>query len=545
VVAGNAAGKEIQLEDEFLIGRAADNDDGKLGDDPEISRNHARVSRRAGDQLAIEDLGSTNGTFVNGKKIEGAQVLSPGDTVKVGTTTLQVQGAGGEAPQATAFSPAPPQQGQATKATPTPTPPPPPPSAQPPSAPPPPPPPARPPAGPPSGPPTAPLPTGQAGPPPGAPPRPGPPGAPPGAPPPPAAQRGRGGGGFPVVPAIIGGLVLLAIIVVAVVVLVGGGDEDETLTTKEIINENQRTVARVDTKSPGFENGEKVTQAGGGTGIVVDAAKGYVLTNQHVIAGATSVKVTIGNSESNARVLGQAPCEDLAVLELSPKPSGLKAAKLGSASSVASGDEVVAMGYPGSFEEEASQRRLQGTDGTVSSGAAPGTISDDLPKYPALIQHTAPISPGNSGGPLFNNKGEAAGVNTIGSTGSSQNQNGAISMTRARSLLRDLEAGRDTAYLGWQLTVLDGSSLASIVGARPDESAKQPVVFAVDANSPAEKAKLVPGDTVTEVDGQPVSNYAEICDVLGSKSSGDRLSVAGETLFLSRYLDYKVNARLK
>ena len=139
---------------------------------------------------------------------------------------------------------------------------------------------------------------------------------------------------------------LLAIIVVAVVVLAGGGDEDETLTTKEIINENQRTVARVDTKSPGFENGEKVTQAGGGTGIVVDAAKGYVLTNQHVIAGATSVKVTIGNNESNARVLGQAPCEDLAVLELSPKPAGLKAAKLGSASSVASGDEVVAMGYP-------------------------------------------------------------------------------------------------------------------------------------------------------------------------------------------------------
>ena len=93
--------------------------------------------------------------------------------------------------------------------------------------------------------------------------------------------------------------------------------------------------------------------------------------------------------------------------------------------------------------------------------------------------------------------------------------------------------------------MLDGSSLASIVGARPDKSAKQPVVFAVDANSPAEKAKLVPGDTITEVDGQPVSNYAEICDVLGSKSSGDRLSVAGETLFLSRYLDYKVNARLK
>ncbi|MFL5866559.1 MAG: FHA domain-containing protein, partial [Thermoleophilaceae bacterium] len=161
VVAGNAAGKEIELDSEFLIGRAADKEEGKLGDDPEISRSHARISRRAGDQLAIEDLGSTNGTFVNGKKVEGAQVLSAGDTIKVGTTTLQVLSPEGEAPQATAFSASPPPPSQATKATGTPTPPPPPPPAAappPPAAPPPtgaPPPAARPPVGapPPAGPP--------------------------------------------------------------------------------------------------------------------------------------------------------------------------------------------------------------------------------------------------------------------------------------------------------------------------------------------------------------------------------------------------------
>jgi S1-C subfamily serine protease len=353
-----------------------------------------------------------------------------------------------------------------------------------------------------------------------------------------------------VVPAIIGGVVLIAIVVVAVVVLAGGGGGDDTLSTKETINQNKRDVVRVDTRTPGFENGKKVSQAGGGSGIVVDAAKGYVLTNQHVIAGATSVKATVGSSEANARVLGQAPCEDLAVLELSPKPGGLEAAKLGAASSVTSGDEVVAMGFPGSFEASATERRLQGTDGTVSSGAAPGTISDDLPKYPALIQHAAPISPGNSGGPLFNNKGEVVGVNTIGSTGSSQNQNGAISMTRARSLLRDLEAGRDSGYLGWQLSVLDASQIASATGARPDKSGKIPVVLSVDSNSPAEKAKLVTADTIEEIDGTPVSTYSDICDILGSHSSGDRLTISGETvnvggIFLSRYYDYTVHARLK
>jgi S1-C subfamily serine protease len=115
--------------------------------------------------------------------------------------------------------------------------------------------------------------------------------------------------------------------------------------------------------------------------------------------------VTVGNTEASARVLGQARCEDLAVWQLTPKPAGLKAAKLGKASSVTSSDNIVAIGFPGSFEASATERRLQGTAGTVSSGSAPGTISDDLPKYPALIQHSAPISAGSSGGPLFNDKG--------------------------------------------------------------------------------------------------------------------------------------------
>ncbi|MFL5868717.1 MAG: trypsin-like peptidase domain-containing protein [Thermoleophilaceae bacterium] len=538
VVAGNAAGKEIELDSEFLIGRAADKEEGKLGDDPEISRSHARISRRAGDQLAIEDLGSTNGTFVNGKKVEGAQVLSAGDTIKVGTTTLQVLSPEGEAPQATAFSASPPPPSQATKATGTPTPAPPPPPAAappPPSAPPPtgaPPPAARPPVG-------APPP---AGPPPGAPVRPGPPGAPPpGAPPrgvPPSPGRR---GGFPVVPAVIGGLVLIAIIVVAVVLLAGGGGSN-TKSTKAIIKDNQKTLALVDTKTPVFKNGKTVTQAGGGSGIVVDAKKGYVLTNQHVVAGATSIKATVGTTEANASVLGQAPCEDLAVLQLKPVPPGLQSAKLGTSTKVTSGDKVVAMGYPGSFQ---STRTLTGTDGTVSSGVAAGTISNDLPKYPALIQHSAPISPGNSGGPLFNDKGEVVGINTLGSTGTSQNQNGAIAISRARSQLPDLEANRDSGYVGWQLETIKGSLLSSFGLTHHGNTL---FVDSVDPGSPADNAKpgkLVGTDTIEKMEGSPVKSVADTCDILGSHSSGDRISIEGETLFNARYLPYTVHVTLK
>ena len=185
VTGGKASGTEISFEDEFLIGRATTGE-GRLGEDPELSRNHARIARRAGDQLTIEDLGSTNGTFVNGKRITDAQTLRPGDTVKLGTTTLQVLDETGAAPQATALGAVPPPQAQPTAAaaTPPPAPPPaaPPPAAAPPRAP------GAPPAPAPRAPGAPPAPAPRA---PGAAPGPTPPPPPP--PPPPAAPSGGRG----------------------------------------------------------------------------------------------------------------------------------------------------------------------------------------------------------------------------------------------------------------------------------------------------------------------------------------------------------------
>ena len=89
VTAGNAQGTEIRVDDELLIGRQA-SEVGQLGQDAEISRDHARIAR-AGESFTIEDLGSTNGTFVNGRKITKAEILSPGDRIEVGATTLVVQ----------------------------------------------------------------------------------------------------------------------------------------------------------------------------------------------------------------------------------------------------------------------------------------------------------------------------------------------------------------------------------------------------------------------------------------------------------------------
>jgi pSer/pThr/pTyr-binding forkhead associated (FHA) protein len=90
VVAGRAIGMSILLDDELLIGRHADGA-GRLADDEEISRSHARISLDRSGYCAIEDLGSTNGTFVNGLRIAGPQTLSVGDTIEVGGTTLVVR----------------------------------------------------------------------------------------------------------------------------------------------------------------------------------------------------------------------------------------------------------------------------------------------------------------------------------------------------------------------------------------------------------------------------------------------------------------------
>src|SRR2546421_12254544 len=87
---GNARGKRLRVDADLLIGRQAPEDDGRLGEDREISRRHARVSRGADGLLTIEDFRSANGTFVNGERIDAPRTLDVGDIVRMGQTVLEV-----------------------------------------------------------------------------------------------------------------------------------------------------------------------------------------------------------------------------------------------------------------------------------------------------------------------------------------------------------------------------------------------------------------------------------------------------------------------
>jgi FHA domain len=90
VISGNAVGAEIVVDEQLVIGRHAEGA-GQLSEDPEISRQHARITREASGEYAIEDLGSSNGTFVNGLRIQSPRLLSPGDSIEAGATTLLVR----------------------------------------------------------------------------------------------------------------------------------------------------------------------------------------------------------------------------------------------------------------------------------------------------------------------------------------------------------------------------------------------------------------------------------------------------------------------
>jgi pSer/pThr/pTyr-binding forkhead associated (FHA) protein len=111
-ITGNSAGTVLQVEDDLVIGREVEGP-GRLAGDEEISRSHARISREPAGHCAIEDLGSTNGTFVNGLLVRSPQTLSEGDTIEVGATTLVVR----ETPRVASVEPtaAKPAAGQATR----------------------------------------------------------------------------------------------------------------------------------------------------------------------------------------------------------------------------------------------------------------------------------------------------------------------------------------------------------------------------------------------------------------------------------------------
>jgi S1-C subfamily serine protease len=336
-----------------------------------------------------------------------------------------------------------------------------------------------------------------------------------------------------------------------------------TATSKTMLSTSQ-IASRVD---PGLVDvvstlgDEQATAAG--TGIVLTST-GEILTNNHVIDGATSIKVTdVGNGRTyTAKVVGYDASQDVAVIQLQ-NASGLTVASLGDSSTVRTGDNVVALGNAGGKGGTPSVAA-----GTVTALNQSITASDEgsgnSEQLTGLIETNADIQPGDSGGSLVNAYGQVIGMDTAASSGTqTQSQSGqtaeqafAIPINEATSIAKQIAAGTTstnvhigaTGFLGIESQPAsqgsgdsggsggfggfggssgsDGSSGFGGFGDGQGSSATGVAISGTLSGSPAANAGLAAGDTITSVGGQSVSTAQDISHVLVKYHPGDSISIS-------------------
>jgi len=264
-------------------------------------------------------------------------------------------------------------------------------------------------------------------------------------------------------------------------------------------------------KRPRIKEGQM--PRGIGSGFVFDAAKGYILTNNHVVKDGDSFVVRLADKrELDAKLVGTDPQTDLAVLKVDA--AGLSAAPLGDSDTVEVGDWVLAVGNPFGFLEQ-----------TVTAGiiSAKGRRGMHLSNYEDYLQTDAAINQGNSGGPLVNVNGEVIGVNTaiISGTGGYQGVAFAIPINQAKKIASHLVAS-GAVVRGWMGVQVDEL--------RPEEAKRLgmeggAVLSGVFVRGPAHTAGLLPGDVLVKLDGKPVHSANDIRDTVAGMAPGAKVTL--------------------
>ena len=277
----------------------------------------------------------------------------------------------------------------------------------------------------------------------------------------------------------------------------GGRTSNAGLDVAAVLDAVEGAVADIQATGP--------RQAGQGTGIVY-SADGLVLTNAHVVEGATSVTVTTtGDRQPRpARVVGTDPDNDVAVLRVE-RTDGLVVAQLGRSADTRVGEDVVAIGNALGLRGDPSVTR-----GIVSA------LDRSIGDLTGLLQTDAAINSGNSGGPLVNAAGQVIGINTaIAVQNNAQNIGFAIPIDRAKAIADRLVGGADASPIAF-LGVTTRDNTAGTTGATIEE---------VTADSPAAAAGLQPGDVVVAVDDTTVSGAASLSRLIGERAPGSEVEL--------------------
>jgi serine protease Do len=259
-----------------------------------------------------------------------------------------------------------------------------------------------------------------------------------------------------------------------------------------------------------------------GSGVIIDK-EGYILTNEHVISGASEVKVKLSDGrEFDAQVKGTDKRTDLAVIKI--KAERLPAAKLGNSANLKIGQWVIAIGNPfGPY--------IENPEPTVTVGVI-SALHRYLPalgrresSYDDLIQTDAAINPGNSGGPLVNLKGEVIGINTaiITTSGGYQGLGFATPIAKAKRILDKLIKGEKVLY-GWLgVNIQDlNEDLRNYFEIKEKEGV---IILKIYKDSPAEKGGLKEGDLILAFDNKPVRAIRDLIKMVSSLEVGKRVPI--------------------
>lgn len=262
-----------------------------------------------------------------------------------------------------------------------------------------------------------------------------------------------------------------------------------------------------------------------GSGIIM-SADGYIMTNKHVVADASSVSVALsdGTAYENVKVVGTDPMNDVAYLKIDGV-SNLTPATLGDSSTVRVGQSVIAIGNSlGQYQNTVTTGIISGKGRPVEAGDSNGNATESLTD---LLQTDAAINPGNSGGPLMNSAGQVIGMNTAVAA-NAQGIGFAIPIDATKGTLKSVLAGKGVqrAYLGlryvpitadiakrYNLNVKQGAYIVSNSGS------------AIMSGSPADKAGVKDKDIITKINGLEVGPQGGVSSLIGEYAPGETIEL--------------------
>ncbi len=298
-----------------------------------------------------------------------------------------------------------------------------------------------------------------------------------------------------------------------------GGDD---LSTAQVAALVTPSVVPITTEEVIYSNwswfGQRQVESGAGSGVII-SDDGYILTCAHVVDGASNVTVTIDDVDYTATIIGSDTASDVAVLKI--EAEGLTPAVVGDSNALAVGEEVVAVGNPlGNLSGTVTNGIVSALDRDVAIENNDGSILNL-----SLIQTNASISPGNSGGGLFNMAGELVGiVNAKSEASGAEGLGFAIPINTAIDIAQDLlengyVSGRP--YLGITYVAVTDESTAQQLGV----SAYGIYIVDVAAGSGAANAGLEPGDRIISIDGAEIASRDDVTSIVAQHTAGGTISI--------------------